>query len=492
MRHASRGLCVLLLLLASACDDGEVPPGTDAGPVPPGTDAGPGVGPGEDAGPGTEQDAGPPPDPPTSATCDEITNTIAAATGRTITVSPAGDGEVTVDGSTTTLRSVVRNAEEGDIILLEDGTYTLPEAGAGDFSGVYITTPNITLRGASGDASQVIIDSAYRRHGGGSGSITIAAENVVVAHLTVRRSIYHLIHLWADGDDALIHDVRMIDGGQQFLKASPGDSARVDRAEVSCSQFLMTPEGRDNVWGYGGQDGNTTCYTGGIDTHDSRDWHVHDSYFEGIYCDATGPARPAHGQNPDERGGMTYQGGLAEHAIHMWDSESGSGHLIERNVIVNCARGIGLGFRTEIYGSTIRNNMIFSSFANSREHDVGIMLDRLHDSHVVHNTVYYSDPGAYPNRIEYRYGSTANLELRNNLTNGLIRSRDGADATLGGNMTDAEGSWFRDPSSGDLRLASCDNAAVVGAGESTPNVTVDIDGDARDGSYDIGADHCSE
>ncbi len=489
---AARGLSALLLLLPAACDDGTTePPADDAGPPIPGTDAGPPLPPGTDGGPG-DPDAGAPPIPRPPATCDAITDRIAAATGRTITVSPGADGEVMVDGRTSTLRSVVRAAEEGDTILLEDGTYVLPEAGAGDYTGIYFTTPGVTLRGASGDASRVIIDSAYRPHGGGSGAITIDAPNVVIAHLTVRRSIYHLIHLWADGDDALIHDVRMVDGGQQFLKSSPGAAARVDRVEVSCSQFLMTPEGRDNVWGYGAAGGNTTCYTGGIDTHDARDWHVHDSYFEGIYCDATGVARPAHGQRADERGGMTYQGGLAEHAIHMWDSESGSGHLIERNVIVSCARGIGLGFRTEIYGAIVRNNMIYSSFAGSREHDVGIMLDRLHDSQVVHNTVFFSSPDAYPNAIEYRYGSTSGLTVLNNLTNRQIRARDGADATLGGNVTDAAGDWFRAPSAGDLHLASCDRPSVVGAGEPTSHVSVDIDSEPREGALDVGADQCTE
>jgi len=503
MKTITHALLALPFLLLTACDedptggpgaDGGPPPGTDAGAPRPGEDGGPGsddAGPGGgDAGPGGGDDGGMMP-PPTASACAEITDAIIAGTGRTVTVSPAGDGEVTVDGRTTTLRAVVREASEGDTILLEDGTYTIAEAGPGDYTGLYFTTPNVTLRSASGDASAVIIDSAYRLHGGGSGTITIAAANVVVASVTVRRSVYHLIHLWADGDDALIHDVHLVDGGQQFLKASPGDAARVDGVEVSCSEFRMTDAGRDNVWGYGATDGNTTCYTGGIDTHDSRDWHVHDSYFEGIYCDADGPRRPAHGQSPSERGDQTYVGGLAEHAIHMWDSESGSGHVIERNVIVNCARGIGLGFRTEIYGAVVRNNAIFSSHASSREHDVGIMLDRLHDGVVEHNTVFFSHPDAYPNRIEYRYGSTSNLTLRNNLTNGQLRARDGASASLAGNVTSAEAGWFRDPAGGDLRLASCDLPSVVGAGEAA-DVTVDIEGEARGGSFDVGADHCSE
>lgn len=461
-------------------DDGVIP--VDATPEPT---------PADDQGGGTPVAV---PTPPGSAysLCRELSDGIASATGRTITVSPAGDGEVSVDGQITTLRAVVRQAEEGDTILLQDGTYTLPAASPGDYTGLYFTTPGVTLRGASGDASRVIIDSAYRPHGGGSGTVTIDAPNVVIASLTLQRSVYHLVHLWADGDDARIHDVHLVDGGQQFVKASPGDAARVDRVQVSCSAFAMTSQGRDNVWGYGASDGNTTCYTGGIDAHDSRDWHIHDNRFEGIYCTPDGTPRPAHDQNPDERGGQRYTGGLAEHAIHMWDSEAGSGHLIERNVIVDCARGIGLGFRTEVHGVVIRNNMIFSSFAGSREHDVGIMLERVRDSRVLHNTVFHAHPDAYPNGIEYRYDVTSNLEIRNNLTNVAIRARDGASADLGGNVEQAVANWFRDPGVGDLHLASCDNPTVVAAGDASPHIAVDVDGDVREGTLDVGADHCTE
>lgn len=490
-----RGLSVIALLALSSCDgapgpdDGSVPD-RDAGSEP--RDGGPGE-PRDAGGPrdGGDPDGGPPPPPPPFAGCADRTAAIVAATGRTITVAPAGDGTVTVDGATRTLREVVRAAAEGDTILLEDGTYVLPEAAAGDYSGLYFTTPGVTLRGASGDASAVILDSSYRDHGGSTAPITIDAPGVTIANLTVRRSIFHLIHLWANGDRAVVHDVHLIDGGQQFLKASPGDGASVDEVEVSCSAFRMTAAGRDNVWGYGPTDGGTTCYTGGIDTHDARDWHVHDSLFEGIHCDASGPPRPAHGRAAGERGGMTYQGGLSEHAIHMWDSPAGSGHVIERNRIVDCARGIGIGLVDEVYGTVVRNNTVFSRHAGSAEHDVGITIDRGHDVEVDNNTVFFSHADAYPNAIEIRWGSTSNVSVRNNLVRGMIRLRDGAEAAMEANVTDAEASWFADAASGDLHLASCDEPSVVGAGVVLASVTDDLDGEPRGAANDVGADDCA-
>jgi len=407
-----------------------------------------------------------------------------ARAGEEIVVSPGAAGMVMVGGNATTLRAVVSGASEGDTILLEDGTYTFVEADAGQYTGIYITTPNITLRSVSGDPDAVVLDSAYRSHGGQSAVITVAAAGVVVADLTVTRSIFHLIHFWTDGDEAIIHNVNLIDGGQQFMKANSADGL-IDGVEISCSRFVMTDEGRDNVWGYGAEGGGTTCYTGGIDTHQATNWVIHDSHFEGIYCDADGVQRPAHGQHAQDRGNMTYTGGLAEHAIHMWDSEAG-GHVIARNRIINCARGIGLGFTTEVYGSTVVNNMVSSEHAGSGEHDVGISVERAIDTLVAHNSVYFSHPDSYPYGIEYRWASTANLSLHGNLSNRMIRSRDGATATLTDNLTDADGSWFVDGDAGDLHLVDCMAASVA----LHPEVPLDFDSDLRVDPTSPGADAC--
>lgn len=417
-----------------------------------------------------------------------------AGAGRVVRVEPAGPGRVTVDGSERTLRQVVAQASEGDIIELADGTYTFDEAGDGQFTGVYITTPNITIRSASGDASAVVLDSAYRRHGNQSATITIAAAGVTVQDLSVQRAIFHLIHLWEAGDEATIHNVRLIDGGQQFLKSSGGDGT-IDDVSITCSDFLMTDEGRDNVWGYGNQGGNTTCYTGGIDSHEGQGWWVADNTFCGIYCDATGVQRPAHGKVPGARGDQTYQGGLSEHAIHLWDSpEGGGGHVIERNHIIDCARGIGLGFRAEVFDIVVRHNFISSVHAGSREHDVGIELQRSKNSQVYHNTLAQVHPEAYANSIEYRFDVTSGLSVFNNLTTGLVRARDGAEADASHNV-EVDASVFVDAAAGDLHLSSCDMMDVVGAGRAMPDIAgdgalMDFDHDVRDGALDIGADQC--
>ena len=425
---------------------------------------------------------------PTAGPCAQISQAIQDQTGTTLTVSPGEAGYVIYNGNTSTLRSVVSEATEGSTILLEDGTYTFQEASDGGYTGIYITTPNITIRSASGNPEAVILDSNYFSHGNGSAPITIAAADVTIADITVKRSIYHLIHLWNGADRVLLHNLRLIDGGEQFVKTSPGDSNRITGGQVSCSRFVMSAEGRNNVWGYGAADGWARCYTGGIDTHETDQWVVNDNHFEGIYCDDTIP-HPAHGKERDNVEHATYVGGLAEHAIHMWD---GNDHILERNVIVNCARGIGLGLGEgpRVDGGIVRNNMIVSEHAGSSEHDVGIMLEGAANVQLFNNSVIFTHDQAYPNAIEYRFGTTQGVTISNNLTNKLIRQRDGAQANLSNNYTEAQSSWFVDPSVGDLHLVDCAQTEINDQGLALTEVQVDIDNEARAAQPDIGADEC--
>ncbi|NVB36603.1 hypothetical protein G6O69_02080 [Pseudenhygromyxa sp. WMMC2535] len=504
MRHALR-LTICAAGLSLACSDSSADEGTEgtdstadedssADEGSSGTEAGTETGSESstdtDTDVGTETDAGTETDTSTtggsegSSACEDTE--LPLREGAEIVVSPGAEGKVMVDGQETSLRAVVTGASEGDTILLEDGTYTFTEAGDNEYTGVYVTTPNITIRSVSGDPSAVILDADYRGLGNQSAVITIDAPGVAVAGIGVRRSIFHLVHLWANADDVILHDLELIDGGQQFVKASVG-SGEVDGVEVSCTRFEMTDAGRANVWGYGGQSGNTRCYTGGIDTHDSTNWTVRDSHFEGIYCDAT--EHPAHGKFPELRDDMVYTGGLAEHAIHMWDSAEGSGHVLTRNTIINCARGIGFGQNAVVHGGVITNNAVSSSFAADGSHDVGITVDRAVDTLVAHNTVYFSDPNSYGSGIEYRWAETSNLSLHGNLSNRQIRARDSATATLSDNRAeDADAGWFVDAAGGDLHLSQCD-----GPGEAAlhPEVGVDIDFEERDSPTVIGADQCS-
>lgn len=175
--------------------------------------------------------------------------------------------------------------------------------------------------------------------------------------------------------------------------------------------------------------------------------------------------------------------------IHFWSDSQNT--LVERNLIINCDRGIGFGLGDRGHtGGTIRNNMIFHDSSQGFA-DVGIGLESAVNARVYNNTIYYQN--SYPNSIEYRFTKTTGLLIANNLSNRAIVSRDGASANVSNNVTNAAGSWFKDASAGDLHLIS-PIASVVDRGKALSGLVDDIDKTVRPQglNYDIGADEFGE
>ncbi|MCP4692203.1 MAG: hypothetical protein GY859_29425, partial [Desulfobacterales bacterium] len=174
---------------------------------------------------------------------------------------------------------------------------------------------------------------------------------------------------------------------------------------------------------------------------------------------------------------------VAEHAVHFWSNSENT--LVERNVIINCDRGIGFGMGDRGHvGGIIRNNMIYHD-ASEGFADVSIGLERAPGAQIYNNTIYQEH--AYPNAIEYRWPETTGVLIANNLTNAAISARDNASANVSANVTQALASWFVNASSGDLHLAH-QEPLVVDQGQSVSGLVDDFDLDARSGAVDIGAD----
>ena len=105
---------------------------------------------------------------------------------------------------------------------------------------------------------------------------------------------------------------------------------------------------------------------------------------------------------------------------------------------------------------------------------------------ISHNTVILN--GTFPwGAIEYRFGSTS-ATIASNLTDAPIWQRNGATATLSGNLTNAEPDGFVDATEGDLHLISSADAIDVVAARSS--VIDDYDGHSRPvgQTADVGAD----
>ena len=392
---------------------------------------------------------------------------LAAPAGPTMRVTPA---------EADMLPAIVAAAPSGTTILLADGTYRMTTSGE-SARRIQFRTDGVTLRSESNDAEAVIIDGEYLTNE----ILAVHASNVTIAHLTVTRAVDHPIHVTPmDGTTNVTgfraYAVRLVDGGEQFLKVNPNGarSAWVDTGTVECSTFLMTDAGRPHVERAGGG-----CYTGGIDTHAAQGWVVRNNHFEGIYCAGEG---------------------LAEHAIHFWNACRDT--LVENNVIVDCARGIGFGLGemdatrpyaddpfpgiyVGHYGGIIRNNVISAEIPYF---DTGIELSQARGTVVVHNTVWSTDAvTSFFSSIDYRFPNS-DVTILNNLVR-RITVRDGAMGRVESNQEGVDASYFVDAPGDDFHLVAGATMAID-RGVAHPDSGLDLDGDPHSAGSapDLGAD----
>lgn len=368
---------------------------------------------------------------------------------------------------------MISGAQPNETFVFASGTYEL------DGAYLWIKAPGVTLRSASGNPEDVILDGNYST----TEIVTIAASNVTVAELTIRRAHTHPIHVTtSDTADTLstrIYRVHVIDPREQGIKINPS-SAQVhypDDGEIACCRIVMTDAGRSKVSG---------CYTGGIDAHQARGWVIRDNTIEGFWCAS----------------------GLSEHAIHMWRGCRDT--LVERNVMVNNARGVGFGMATsgtartysdnpcpaaggayvDHYGGIVRNNFVVGTrpelFNSQAGFDTGIAFWSACNATAVHNTIVAT--GNLFSSIEWRFATSTGVNVTNNLVTHALRQRDGASATQEGNIDDANLADFENVGSADLHLKA--GAAAIDKGVAVdPNLCAfDIDGEARGATPDVGAD----
>lgn len=346
------------------------------------------------------------------------------------------------------LLQAVRSANvSGDTtILIADGEYSL-------YRSLPILADGITIKSLSGNRNNVVLRGQGMRTGP-THVFRVEAHDFTVADMTLGWVIHHVIQVMGEkgADRPLIHNVRVVDSGQQLLKVTAGTGAN-HRPSVGGIVQWSTFEFSAGV--------APQNYTGGIDAHGTKDWIVRHNVFN-------------HIRSPDA--------GLAEHAIHFWNQAEGT--LVESNIIVNADRGIGFGLSNHTHlGGIIRNNMVHTT------RDVGIGLENASHAKVYHNSVFTEH---YPNSIEYRFPGTNATLIANNLVNKRIKARNGGSARLTGNITDAHQSWFVSPRTGDLHLSS--RAAQVIDKGAPVDVFSDIDCETRPigNGADVGADELSQ
>jgi hypothetical protein len=387
---------------------------------------------------------------------------------------PPPSGTIVNVSTVSQLENAINSAIAGTTIRIADGTYNL--------NGVYlrIDVPNVTLRSTSGNREAVILDGNYQT----TEIIQVVASNITIADLTLREAYYHPIHVMSGSAahtlNTLIYNVHIVDPGEQAIKINPATAGYyTDNGIIACSHIELTDAGRPHI--------RNNCYTGGVDAHQSRNWIIRDNLIEGFWCSS----------------------GLSEHGIHLWRGCRDT--TVERNILRNNARGIGLGLVTsgdgrtypdspcpaasgyvDDFGGVIRNNFVHANssglFASASGFDCGICAWNSCSARILHNTVYTTDPAHTFSSIEWRFSNTT-ATLTNNLVNAQMRERDGAHGTLSGNALNAQASWFVNASTGDLHLSPT-AASAIDEVTAPAEVSDDIDGHLRPigNASDIGAD----
>ncbi|MCZ6820479.1 MAG: right-handed parallel beta-helix repeat-containing protein [Calditrichaeota bacterium] len=345
------------------------------------------------------------------------------------------------------------NNSGGDtIILVADGTYTLNDT-------LYINVPNVTISSDSGVRENVVIQGDAMSATANIGNlIRVAARNFKLQGVTLQKSRWHLIQIVgeSDADSPEIRDCILRDAYEQMIKVSVDQNdlnTSADNGLVENCLFEYTA-------GIGPQ-----YYIGGIDAHAAKNWIVRGNTFRNII-------------SPDTA--------VAEYAVHFWNDSADN--LVEKNLIINCDRGIGFGLNSRgNRGGTIQNNMIYHANNRGAFADVGIALHNSPDTRVYNNTILMEHN--YPSSIEYRFPATTNVDIRNNLANRNISQINGATGTVSNNILNAQSNWFKNAAAGDLHLAN-ESISAIGQGEPLFGLVDDFDGDARtDGaSIDVGAD----
>ena len=361
------------------------------------------------------------------------------ARGRTISVS-----------SEPALRRAVRDLSSDTTILIRPGTYRLT-----DTLGVVGPLRNVSIRGATGNRNEVVLIGPGMTAGGGPAPSGIwsggGVDGLTIADLTLREFPQHAIILNAGTRAARLYNLRLSDTGQQIVKSNPDAGGRgVDDGVVEYSIVEYTTT-------------SPRSYTNGVDVLSGRRWTIRHNLFRNIRAP---------------------RGELAGPALLMWRGAADT--IVEGNTFANCQRAIAFGLEpTTPYdhsGGVIRNNVIYRLPGETG--DVGIIVSASPGTLVAHNSVLLS--GTYHAAIEYRFAPTAAARIVNNLTDGPIVRRDGADATLAGNVTTATPDFFTDLIRSDMRLRRSAGAAID-RGVALPDVIDDWSGRPRDARPDAGA-----
>jgi hypothetical protein len=375
---------------------------------------------------------------------------------------PAPRGTVLRVDSATALIEAAAQVPAGGTIMIAPGVYKMPQS-------LLLNTDDVSLRGASGQRGDVVLDFGDSRH---HEAIRISAcSGVTVADLTIANVRQNGLKINSDtgARRVTIHNLVGHNIWQRHVKGvkSPdreGQPTFVDDCRIQyCLFYNDRPKRRgDDPW----EDAHPRMrfnYVGGIDVMSARNWQIRDNVFLNI-----------NGQTGEARG-----------AIFLWQNSQGC--RVERNVIVDCDSGICLGNssdrgpRRHAVGCLVQNNFV------TRCSESNLLADHTRDCQFLHNTVH--DPQSRNGRLLRVVHANDGLLIAGNLFSGpriVIEQLEGA-LERRDNLIRPVGEFFVDPEAGDLHLTRR-AAAAIDAGRGLKQLSEDIDRQPRDRRPDLGAD----
>ncbi len=381
---------------------------------------------------------------------------------------PAPSGTVVRVNNAADLQAAVSSAAAGSTVLIAPGDYQLTRT-------LVPRSDNVTIRGDSDDCNDVVIRGNGMdnpSYGNVPHGVWTDRSGLSVQNLSIVDVWYHSVAVDGVADDVHLYNLRMIDAGEQFVKASSGptygDGSRRGLVEYSIMEYPNGPSLVDHGAGVG--------YTQGVDVIGAHDWVVRKNLFRNFHT----PDYAAYLWNP---------------VVLAWQGSSNM--VIEDNVFIDVDRAIGLGLAeqssgTDHRGGRIANNMVYISpglfsAERSADADAPIIVWDSPGSVVDHNTCITN--GNHSSCIQFRFDTTGGV-ARNNLVDEPVTGRTGAEYTETGTRSIPSASIFVDPANADLHLNAGLDPAITDALRVTrvADTPVDIDGQTRPALTLAGAD----
>jgi len=359
------------------------------------------------------------------------------------------------------LVAAVEGAKPGATILIAPGVYALPRK-------LVIRADGVTLRGRTGAPADVILDGGPAGLGELLG--VARARDVTFAGLTIRNVRWNRIKIDSETGvqrlvirNCVIHNVWQ--RGVKGVKVPPENREALRPAGCRIEGCLFAND-RPKAFADDPDDTAATFggnYVGGIDVMYAKGWTIRGNVFLGL-----------RGRTGEARG-----------AVFLWHEAEDC--VVERNVVIDCDTGICLGNSHKpgdvpVHASrcVVRNNFV------ARAPEAGILADYTRDCRILHNTVH--DPESRLGRLIRVAHDNPGLVVANNLLDGAaVRLDTQQPVDLRGNLRGDYTALFVDAARGDLHLKP-GAAAARGKAVPQPDVTDDIDGQARSGAPDAGAD----